>query len=416
MKRLVRRAALVAAPLALALGAGGAATAGTPEGLRGEYFESTHLEGSPLLERVDPTIDFDWALTEPVAGLGDAFSVRWTGTVRPRHSERYTFFTHADDGVRLWVDGERIIDDWTQHSASERSGTIDLEADEAYDIRLEYNDRIRLAVVRLSWRSASQAREIVPASRLTPATDPAPVPDPVAEVPDVEDEPERASGDDEPADLLPDLPAEVEPPAEPESILPPPVPPVAGETFNVEPADGEVLVRRPQDGELIPLDRAASLPVGSRVDAREGEVTVQTAPAEGVALPTQRAEFRSAMFKVGQAAKGSRIVDITMQHGDFESCGQSAAPARRKGKGTARAAARKRSSKRVRVIWGSGKGRFRTRGRHAAATVRGTVWQVEDRCDATVTRVKEGAVDVEDFATGRTVTVRAGGRYVARPK
>ena len=110
-----------------------------------------------------------------------------------------------------------------------------------------------------------------------------------------------------------------------------------------------------------------------------------------------------------------------MMHGDFESCGETRRALRRFKKARAavardrRAAGARAARKSVRELWGSGKGRFRTRGRHAAATVRGTEWSIEDRCDATVVRVRSGVVDVEDFATGRTVAVRAGESHVATP-
>ena len=62
-------------------------------------------------------------------------------------------------------------------------------------------------------------------------------------------------------------------------------------------------------------------------------------------------------------------------------------------------AAKQRSSSRsVRKLWGKGKGSFRTEGRRSSATVRGTWWLVEDRCDGTFTRVRQGTVDVRDFA------------------
>jgi len=209
---------------------------------------------------------------------------------------------------------------------------------------------------------------------------------------------------------LPDaLTTPVAPPAEPGEPLDPPAPPVAGETFNAVPTGGDVLVRRPQDGALIPLEQGASLPVGSRLDVRQGSVVVDAAPARGATQ--QEAAFTGAMFKVAQPRRGSRIVTLDLNHGDFESC---ANLAQRSRAATARAAAR-RSERSVRRLFGRGKGRFRTRGRHAAATVRGTTWIVEDRCDATVTAVREGVVDVEDFGTGRTVAVRAGRQLVSRP-
>jgi ferric-dicitrate binding protein FerR (iron transport regulator) len=79
----------------------------------------------------------------------------------------------------------------------------------------------------------------------------------------------------------------------------------------------------------------------------------------------------------------------------------------------ASAAAKK---KRKRRLWGDGKGRFRTKGKRSAATVVGTWWLVEDRCDSTLTRVKRGKVRVRDFAKKKTVIVKAGKKYVAKAR
>jgi ferric-dicitrate binding protein FerR (iron transport regulator) len=74
------------------------------------------------------------------------------------------------------------------------------------------------------------------------------------------------------------------------------------------------------------------------------------------------------------------------------------------------------AGKKVRRLWGDGKGRFRTRGKHGAATVRGTKWLTEDRCSGTLFRVKRGVVAVKDFRTKKTVLVKKGKSYLARAK
>jgi len=65
-------------------------------------------------------------------------------------------------------------------------------------------------------------------------------------------------------------------------------------------------------------------------------------------------------------------------------------------------------------LWGNGKGRFRTTGRFAAATVRGTSWKIEDRCDGTVVSVTTGTVSVRDLRLKRNVVVTAGHSYLAK--
>jgi hypothetical protein len=98
----------------------------------------------------------------------DTFSVRWTGQVMPQFSETYTFYTTSNDGVRLWVNGQLLIDNWTDHAATENSGTITLTGGQRYDIRMDFYDNLRNAVARLSWSSPSTAKAVVPTARLFP--------------------------------------------------------------------------------------------------------------------------------------------------------------------------------------------------------------------------------------------------------
>jgi len=97
------------------------------------------------------------------------YSARWTGQVRPKYSETYTFTTTSDDGVRLWVDGKPLIDDWADHGPKDDSGTIVLKADQTYDIKMEYHNTVGDGTVKLFWQSAGQPKEIVPASAFTTA-------------------------------------------------------------------------------------------------------------------------------------------------------------------------------------------------------------------------------------------------------
>ena len=123
----------------------------------------------------------------------------------------------------------------------------------------------------------------------------------------------------------------------------------------------------------------------------------------------QAALFTGAIFTVHQPAKPGGVTELILHGGNFAVCDAPAA-------GTATAAAAKRRSPVVRRLWGTGHGRFRTRGRYAAATVRGTTWTVEDRCHSTVTKVLEGIVAVRDLVTGALTNVHAGGRLrVAAP-
>ncbi|MGJ5634627.1 Calx-beta domain-containing protein, partial [Nostoc sp. CALU 1950] len=109
----------------------------------------------------------NWALGSPDPSVGvDTFSARWTGQVQAKYSETYNFHTTTDDGVRLWVNGQQIINKFVDQSATEHSGSIALVAGQKYDIKLEYYDKTYEAVSQLSWSSASQTKEIIPQSQL----------------------------------------------------------------------------------------------------------------------------------------------------------------------------------------------------------------------------------------------------------
>lgn len=121
---------------------------GGESGLKGEYFDNEDLKGAPVLVRTDRHVHFDWgegsfAPGQPV----DHFAIRWTGYFIPKESGDYQFFTSADDGVRLYIDDERTIDDWLPHSQTLDTCNKHLEAGRAYRIRLEYFDSVSTAIV-----------------------------------------------------------------------------------------------------------------------------------------------------------------------------------------------------------------------------------------------------------------------------
>jgi glucose/arabinose dehydrogenase len=139
-------------------------------GLLGEYHNNMDFTAFAF-SRTDPTIDFDWGTGSPDPRVGaDTFSVRWSGFVKPRFSQTYTFYTTTDDGVRLWVDGQLIIDRWIDQPPTTWTGTIALNADQLYDIRMDFYENGIGAVARMEWQSASQPREVTPQTRLFPPT------------------------------------------------------------------------------------------------------------------------------------------------------------------------------------------------------------------------------------------------------
>src|SRR6476619_7496964 len=103
---------VVSVVLALSVSSSQAAQDGT--GLLGEYFDNPDIT-SPVFSRLDPNIDFNWGDAAPGPGMGaDSFSVRWTGWVKPRYTETYTFYVNSDDGVRVWLNGVLILDNWVE--------------------------------------------------------------------------------------------------------------------------------------------------------------------------------------------------------------------------------------------------------------------------------------------------------------
>jgi glucose/arabinose dehydrogenase len=147
---------------------------GGGDGLRGEYFDNIDFT-NPLLTRTDATVNFNWGNGAPAPGFGDeTFSVRWTGQVQSLYSETYTFFTTSDDGVRLFVNNQLVINSFINQSPTERSGTIALVAGQRYDIRLEYFENTGGAVAQLAWSSPTQAKQIIPQSQLFSSSVPTP--------------------------------------------------------------------------------------------------------------------------------------------------------------------------------------------------------------------------------------------------
>ncbi len=126
---------------------------GSPEhGLAGAYFRGRDLEGEPVLARVDPKVDFRWDRGSPVDET-DGFSVRWTGVLVPPVSGEYELTVAGNDGVRLFVDGEKVLEEWSEASVTRAaSARVALEAGREHGLRLEYFEHERDAEVRLGWR------------------------------------------------------------------------------------------------------------------------------------------------------------------------------------------------------------------------------------------------------------------------
>jgi hypothetical protein len=137
-------------------------------GLLGTYFYNLDLT-APAFARVDPTVDFDWGLGTPNDLLGtDAFSVRWAGQVYADVTGNYEFSVTSNDGVRLYVDGRLLFDEFGVAETAEYTGTIALTAGRRYDIALEYVEHVGSASVQMSWTVPGKVKQIVPAGVLFP--------------------------------------------------------------------------------------------------------------------------------------------------------------------------------------------------------------------------------------------------------
>jgi beta-glucosidase len=135
-------------------------------GLTGAYFRGRDLQGEPVLTRVDPTVAFRWDRGAPTDELvargelaaeraleGDSFSVRWTGALVPPASGEYELTVTGNDGVRLFVDGRKVLEEWSETSVARAvSARVPLEAGREHSLKLEYFEAARDAEVRLGWK------------------------------------------------------------------------------------------------------------------------------------------------------------------------------------------------------------------------------------------------------------------------
>lgn len=126
--------------------------------LRAEYFKGTDLKNS-VLKREESGILYNYGNGSPHPKVPkDRFSARWTGKIKAARSENYTFYTITDDGVRLYLDGRRILDEWRGMSPTEHRTTVKLEAGRTYDLVMEYMEYGGGAYAELGWMSESMQR------------------------------------------------------------------------------------------------------------------------------------------------------------------------------------------------------------------------------------------------------------------
>ena len=178
--------------------------------------------------------------------------------------------------------------------------------------------------------------------------------------------------------------------------------PQPGVIVGVQKVSGKVLVKQP-GGKFVALTGPTEIKIGSVVDTTHGAIKLIAGLGGG---KTNSANFNDGLFKIQQSRARNAYMTLVLQGGNFGVCRGSRAlsvfsvDAKRK--------------RQVRRLWGNGKGRFTTKGRYSSATVRGTHWLVQDRCDGTLTRVLRGVVKVQDFRGHKTISVRAGHTYLAK--
>jgi hypothetical protein len=158
---------------------------------------------------------------------------------------------------------------------------------------------------------------------------------------------------------------------------------------------GTVRFRKPGSRSFVTLTADQALPLGSTLDTRHGVMTLSSVPRPGGAVQTTK--FYAGLFRVTQPG-GVTQLELTER---LAPCGRASAAAKKP---------------KTRRLWGDGGGSFRTKGQYSSATVRGTKWLVQDSCAGTLTKVVRGVVSVRDAVRHKTVILRAGKRYLARPR
>jgi hypothetical protein len=187
---------------------------------------------------------------------------------------------------------------------------------------------------------------------------------------------------------------------------------VSGDVFVKLPAGSgaaRASARKPPKG-FKRLEGAETIPVGSQLDATHGRVKLRSA-ADTKAKKLQSGQFFRGRFSIRQSRIKKRskklITELRLTGSSFKKTCKAKASI---------SAKKKKSKRRVRRLFGNAKGSFRTSGRNAAATVRGTRWSTQDRCDGTLITVQRGRVEVRDKVKRKTVIVRTGHKYLARSR
>lgn len=125
--------------------------ASAQQGLLGEYYNGTNFQ-TKVMSRVDAQINFNWYRISPAPGMNSTdYSIRWRGRLLAPKSGKYTFTAKVDDGIRVWVGGTKVMDAWGPHDSENFSGSINLEANQYYDLKVDYFNGIFEGEIQLLW-------------------------------------------------------------------------------------------------------------------------------------------------------------------------------------------------------------------------------------------------------------------------
>lgn len=126
------------------------------EAWRGQYFDTESLTNLKV-ERIDPVIDFEFGMGSPNASIApDTFSARWEGDWTFDRDGTYRFTLTTDDGMRVWVDNNKVFDEWTNRGRTTHVVNTSLDAG-VHRIKVEWNDMAGEAVAKVSWRLESSS-------------------------------------------------------------------------------------------------------------------------------------------------------------------------------------------------------------------------------------------------------------------
>ena len=125
-------------------------------GMKGEYFDNMTLTGIPVFTRIDSVVNFNFGTHSPAPNVPkDRFSIRWKGKIIPPEPVHH-IGTSTDDGVRLYLDGKLVINDWTDHPEAPNQADVDLKPGKEYEVEFQYYDNALGACARLTWDLAQK--------------------------------------------------------------------------------------------------------------------------------------------------------------------------------------------------------------------------------------------------------------------